>query len=149
MGFIKDKLKRWLLSEELNKLDNLQYYYNALYKETFECNSKLRDSERKLHNAFLELKEAHRVCDNLQIMLNEITDVGVDVGLYGEEHSWAVICIAGKPEYVKFIPLSHADARTVLDFLKNFRYSRTVIDSPFGFKDMVKREILRTPLKRG
>lgn len=50
-------------------------------------------------------------------MYNQITDVAVDVGLFHDsEYSWAVVCIEGRPEYVKFIPLSGADARTVMDF---------------------------------
>lgn len=49
-------------------------------------------------------------------MYNQLTDVAVDVGFHDSEHSWAVVCIAGRPEYVKFIPLSRADARTVMNF---------------------------------
>ena len=70
-------------------------------------------------------------------MFNEITDVAVDVGFTNKEHSWAVVCIAGKPEYVKFIPLSGADARTVIDFLKHLHYSKRIVDSPLGFRHML------------
>ena len=51
----------------------------------------------------------------------------------------------GHPEYVKFIPLSHKDAQDILDFLKRFRYSDRVIDSPFAFRDMVDHCIMETP----
>lgn len=51
----------------------------------------------------------------------------------------AVVCIAGRPEYVKFIPLSRADARTVMNFLRQFQYSQLIVDSPLRFKDELQR----------
>lgn len=72
-------------------------------------------------------------------MYNQITDVAVDVGFHDSEHSWAVVCIAGRPEYVKFIPLSRADARTVMNFLRQFQYSQLIVDSPLRFKDELQR----------
>lgn len=62
-------------------------------------------------------------------MMNSMIDVGTDIGFYSDDHSWAVVCIKGHPEYVKFIPLSHRDAHEVLEFLKHFKYSDRVIDS--------------------
>ena len=68
---------------------------------------------------------------------------GVDVGFHSDDHSWAVICIAGRPEYVKFLPLKHKDTMEIVRFLKQFQYSNKVIDSPFGFKEMVENYILK------
>ena len=68
---------------------------------------------------------------------NEITDVAVDVNMEKDEHSWAVVCIAGKPEYVKFIPLSKNDTRSVIDFLKRFQYSKHIVDNPIRFRSML------------
>lgn len=72
-------------------------------------------------------------------MYNQITDVAVDVGFHDSEHSWAVVCVEGRPEYVKFIPLSRADARTVMNFLRQFQYSQLIVDSPLRFKDELQR----------
>lgn len=72
-------------------------------------------------------------------MYNQITDVAVDVGFHDSERSWAVVCVEGRPEYVKFIPLSGADARTVRNFLRQFQYSQTIVDSPLRFKDELQR----------
>jgi len=64
-------------------------------------------------------------------------DIGADIEFYSEDHSWAVVCIAGKPEYVKFISLSKNDSRSVIDFLKRFQYSKHIVDSPIGFRRML------------
>lgn len=120
MRWLKEKIKQWLikevLKEEIQKLNQAQACYNrasCLCEESLENNREM------------------------QKMFNEITDVAVDVGFTNKEHSWAVVCIAGRPEYVKFIPLSGTDARTVIDFLKHFQYSKRIVDSPLGFRHMM------------
>lgn len=55
-----------------------------------------------------------------------------------ENHSWAVISIQGKPEYVKFVNLSNRDMRSVHEYLKQFERTNRTIDSPFGYADLVK-----------
>lgn len=125
MKWLKEKIKQWLvnevLKEDIQKLNQAQAYYN---RASYLCEQSLKTNRE------------------MQKMYNEITDVAVDVGFTNEEHSWAVICVAGKPEYVKFMPLSHADAKTLIDFLRRFKYSKHIIDSPLAFRDMLKHEIM-------
>lgn len=47
----------------------------------------------------------------------------------------------GKPEYIKFVPLGGADTREIINFLKRFQYSNHIIDSPFGFRDVIANRI--------
>lgn len=135
---LKDIIKKWLFSKEINRIGLLEEKYN-------ESAQWMNVADRMYSlsaNAKADCEKAHQELEECRKLLNQICDVGVDVGFRGEEHSWAVVCIAGKPEYVKFIPLNYGDARRVLDFLKQFRYSRHVIDSPLAFRDMLKQEIL-------
>lgn len=134
---LKDIIKKWLFSEEINRIGLLEEKYkesaqwmnaaNRMYSLSAEAKKDCEDSQK-------ELEECRK-------LLNQICDVGVDVGFRGEEHSWAVVCIAGRPEYVKFIPLNRGDARQVMDFLKRFQYSRHVIDSPIAFRNMLGKEM--------
>lgn len=48
---------------------------------------------------------------------------------------------------MKFIPLSHKDTQEVLYFLKHFKYSDKVIDSPFTFRGMVEHCIIENPFR--
>lgn len=125
MKWLKEKIKQWLvnevLKEDIQKLNQAQAYYN---RASYLCEQSLKTNRE------------------MQKMYNEITDIAVDVGFTNEEHSWAVICVAGKPEYVKFMPLSHTDAKTLIDFLRRFKYSKHIIDSPLAFRDMLKHEIM-------
>ena len=43
------------------------------------------------------------------------------------------------------MPLSSDDARNVIRFLQRFKYSNRVIDSPFGFKNMINDHIMDNP----
>lgn len=134
---LKDKIVKWLFLEEINRISSLEEKYkesaqwmntaDRMYSLSAEVKKDCEDSQR-------ELEECRK-------LLNQICDVGVDVGIRGEEHSWAVVCVAGRPEYVKFVPLNRGDARQVMDFLKRFQYSRRVIDSPIAFRNMLGEEM--------
>ena len=126
---IKEKIKEWLFSSEMLRIKQLE-------KQIEESTNRLRLASIQLGNSEKEIEECRR-------LLTQFVDMGVDVGFHSDDHSWAVICIAGQPEYVKFMPLAHKDAKCVLDFLKQFQYSRQVIDSPFAFKRMIEDRILK------
>ena len=126
---IKERIKKWLFSSEIQKINQLE--------------KQIEDSTNRLRLASVQLGNSEKEIEECRKLLTQFIDMGVDVGFHSDDHSWAVICIAGKPEYVKFMPLAHKDAKCVLDFLKQFQYSRQVIDSPFAFREMVKDRILK------
>ncbi len=138
---IRDKLRLWLLADDIFQVEAAKKSYN-------DARGKCEYANMQLANATTAYKNSHKLVDDCQVMLNSMTDVGTDIGFYSDDHSWAVVCIKGHPEYVKFIPLSHKDAREVLEFLKHFRYSDRVVDSPFAFRDMVERCIMDKPFKK-
>lgn len=120
---IRDKLRAWLFETELKDLQ----------KSTIQ-----------MQMARNQYTDAYRLANDCHKMMNSMIDIGTDVGFYSD-HSWAVVCIKGHPEYVSFMPLSHRDAHEVLELLKRFRYSNRVIDSPFAFRDMVDHCIMENP----
>lgn len=133
---IKDKIKKWLFSDEIRRIEDLEDIHkkfdkwfsaaDRIYILSAEAKKSCEDSQR-------ELKECRK-------LLNQICDTGVDVGR-DEKHSWAVVCVAGRSEYVKFIPLNRRDAQQVIDFLKQFQHSNNVVDSPIAFTYMLGREM--------
>lgn len=114
---LREKLKNWLFKDELLALN---------------------DAISKYEEACDEHNKANVALDAAQKLIEQLMDVGVDVGFESDEHSWAVICVQGHPEYVKFMPLAHQDAYHVMQFLKQFQYSNRVVDSPFGYKKLIK-----------
>ena len=70
-------------------------------------------------------------------------DIGTDVGFRNVDHSWAVICIHGNVDYVRFVDMSHSDVMTIARFLKTFEYSNRVTDSPLGNKKIFEDMIIR------
>lgn len=120
---IRDKLRAWLFETELKDLQK---------------------STVQMQMARNQYSDAYRLANDCHQLMNSMMDVGTDIHLHSE-HSWAVVCIKGHPEYVSFMPLSHRDAHEVLELLKRFRYSDRVIDSPFAFRDMVDHCIMENP----
>ena len=129
---LKEKIRKWLL-------EILQPDIDALKNEIDESNATLKIAQSNCNDATRQLKISTQQNEEMKKMYNQITDVAVDVGFHDENRSWAVVCIAGRLEYVKFIPLSGADARTVMNFLRQFQYSRLIVDSPLRFKDELQR----------
>ena len=121
---IMNKLMTWLFKDELKQFEEAKMEF-AMAKEAYSDAQKLATDSHKL--------------------VNSLMDVGVDIELCPDDHSWAVVCIKGYPEYVKFIPLNHKDARDIMIFLKHFEYSNRVLDSPFAFRDMVDHCIMKNP----
>lgn len=76
------------------------------------------------------LENRLRATSNDVTMLNSLVKCGVDVHLHQNHSSWAVVCLAGKTEYVNFVRLNDKDARDVRDFLKNFRERNCLLDMP-------------------
>lgn len=129
---LKEKIRKWLL-------EILQPDIDALKNEINESNTTLRFATNNYNEAARQCQISTKQNEEMKKMYNQITDVAVDVGFHDSEHSWAVVCIAGRPEYVKLIPLSGTDARTVMNFLRQFQYSRLIVDSPLRFKDELQR----------
>lgn len=139
---IRQKLRNWLFGEEFQKIE--------MAEKEYEIAKNLYNDEKDrlkwhLDRAIDSYINSYKLADDCHKLVDSMLDVGTDVGFYSDDHSWAVVCIKGHPEYVKFIPLSHRDAQDVLDFLKRFRYSNRVVDSPFAFRDMVNHCIMENP----
>lgn len=139
---IKNKLKKWLLADELVKIQDIENKYN-------ELEGSIARAEDLLHKAYSNYARAESVAektvklaDDCRKLMNDICDVGVDVAR-DEYHSWAVVCIHGKMDFMKFVPLNHSDIREVAQFLKRFEYSKRVVDSPFAYHGMIKDLIAR------
>lgn len=129
---LKEKIRKLLL-------EILQPDIDALKNEINESTTALRFAKNNCNEAARQCQISTQQNEEMKKMYNQITDVAVDVGFHDLEYSWAVVCIEGRPEYVKFIPLSGADARTVMNFLRQFQYSKLIVDSPLRFKDKLQR----------
>ena len=106
MSWLKCKIKD-LLREEVFKED-----IDSIKSMKLQCENTLNEVNK------------------IKSLYQQITNVGVDVDYYGK-NSWAVICIDGHPEYVKFVDLKESEARDIENFLRRFERSNIVIDSPF------------------
>ena len=135
---IRNKLRLWLLEDDLFQVEAAKNSYHDAVRKCVYANI-------QLSNAVVTYKNSHKLVDDCHKMMNSMIDIGTDVGFCSDDHSWAVVCIKGHPEYVSFMPLSSDDARSVIRFLQRFKYSNKVVDSPFGFKNMINDHIMDNP----
>ena len=130
---LKEKLKNWLFKEELNDIKVIKENYDK-HILSLERAKALTDEAREQH------RKSHDLLSDCHKFMNSICDVGTDIGFRSADHSWAVICIHGKKDYVKFVDMHQSDIRTIANFLKQFEYSNRVTDSPLS-KDYIEHEI--------
>ena len=127
------KLRSWLFKEELDKI-------NYIERELNQSLERLRLSTIQAEKSIELSKESYDTNVQLQRLITPLLDIGTDIG-FREDHSWAVVCIKGKPEYVKFMPLDSGETREVINFLKRYERSNHIIDSPLAFRSIIKNEL--------
>ena len=84
----------------------------------------------KIDNLVFTLVQRDNNIEHRIKFLESLVNSGIDVHMKSE--SWAVLCLAGKPEYVKFYRLPQKDMRYLLDTMRELekRYGRVISDMP-------------------
>lgn len=152
---IKFKLKQWLLSDELRILNDLIIEHNVLRNKINNQENNLVDlnntffnyqnniskdfeslkqfnSKQLINNTNIKSDISH-IQDSINVLHNTIKNIvhiGTDINT-NPYRSWAVICIEGNMNIVKFVDLNRNDARDVMNFLKQFEAGRHCIDAPY------------------
>jgi len=120
-----DKVEEHLL-QEINRLDgDIEQQDNR--------NDNISVSLQQTNNAVRNNRED---IDILHSTIRNVVSVGADIVPYVRDsnRSWAVICIEGKYNTVKFVDLYGQDYKDITQYLKRFEGSRMVTDAPpFNF----------------
>ncbi|MGM1044720.1 MAG: hypothetical protein ACQEXX_01100 [Bacillota bacterium] len=112
----------------LNKLESELDFYKKELERT------LHDHNRNISYLSEGNRWSQTKIQSIHNTLSNVVSVGADV--YPNRYSnssWAVVCIEGNYNVVKFIDLSNKDARDILNVLKSFEASRRVYDTPIGY----------------
>ena len=146
---LKDKIKNWLFKEELDEIKKIKDDLTVVETNVAAIQSTYEECLQRMNQGYIKIRDAADLHDKSHILLedcrkfmNSICDVGADVGFHSPDHSWAVICIHGKIDYVKFVDMNHRDVMEIAAFLKKFEYSNRVTDSPIYkgiFEDIIKK----------
>lgn len=137
---LKEKLRKWLFEDELASIRRTTSDIEHITNMADYAKDLFYKAERLHRESGEQMVKCIQVCEQLRDVCTPLLDVGTDIGFY-EDHSWAVICVKGKPEYIKFIPMDGKDTRYLIEFLRQYQKSNNVIDSPLGFRHMLNREI--------
>lgn len=115
--FVIKKLTEWL------ELENIKSTIKENYRISIKNTGILEDRICRISDKTnLNQSQIHNI--------NELFSVAADVG-YQDHKNWAVICIEGKPNFVKFVDLTRGDVKGVQNFLRQFECSRRVVDAPY------------------
>lgn len=103
---IRDKLRVWLFETELKDLQ----------KSTIQ----MQMARNQYSNAYRLVNDCHQ-------LMNSMMDVGTDIHLHSD-HSWAVVCIKGHPEYILFINI--VPKICIMEIRKQLIFSRQKKEKP-------------------
>ena len=129
-NWIKNKLIMFLGIDKLINLldkhiDNNDNTFRELRSLTYDLNNNIR---KELKQDIFHFQES---ANTLHDTVENVVHIGTDVNRNETGHSWAVVCVEGNINIVKFVDLDRKDAREILDFLKHFEAGRHCVDSPY------------------
>lgn len=84
---IKDKLKKWLLADELLKIQDIESKYNELKDSVARAEDLLHKAYGNYLKAESVAENTVKLADDCRKLMNDICDVGVDVAR-DKYHSW-------------------------------------------------------------
>jgi hypothetical protein len=117
VNWLRNKLSKFLGIDELSR--DVEHKYKRI-NQRFDG----------MDNEFRYIKKrTNQVLDTSDHILNQF-NISTDLSPYEHHRNWAIICIKGKPEYVKFVDLGHRDARELQMFIKRFEGTNRIIDTP-------------------
>lgn len=76
------------------------------------------------------LRDHEKFACNEIAQLKSLIEVGADIHVHNERENWAVVCVKGKPDYVKFVHLGHREVRDIQRFLSQFDRKNVTLDLP-------------------
>lgn len=125
--WLKSKLKSYLDIDENKQI--LDDYINENNKNIQAFKNSVRLDINHFYKRHQHNEEAIKILHNT---IENVVHIGTDVreNYNNREHSWAVICIEGNINIVKFVELNRNDAREIMNFLKHFEGGSHCIDTP-------------------
>ena len=132
------KFKNWLKIKLINYLgidalinlldkhiDNNDNTFTELRNLTYNLNANTR---RDLKN---DISHFQQSVNTLHSTVENVVHIGTDVHRENSGHSWAVVCVEGKINIVKFVDLDRKNAKEIFDFLKHFEAGRHCVDTTY------------------
>lgn len=125
-----------LLDETATELAETQHRLSQAETDIYNFKKVLDETATELAETQHRLSQAETDIENFKKLL----DIGVDV--YDGGGSWAVICLKGKRDYIKFVCLKEASIREIQYFLSQFRGADLRIDGSSFIKYYLSNEYL-------
>ncbi|MEK4006540.1 hypothetical protein [Paenibacillus sp. FSL H3-0333] len=126
-----DKLKM-NLRNRLKSILGVTDLENELTNFKRTTGSSLNRQEEEIKLIHKHIQNSNIKIETLHNTLSNVVSMGSDITPY-EGNSWAVVCIEGNHNIVKFFDLSRQDGREMLRMLKSFEGGKYVNDTPIGF----------------
>ncbi|WP_405169456.1 hypothetical protein [Paenibacillus sp. FSL H3-0286] len=121
---LRNKLRHFLRINDLeNKLTNFK---RTVGSNLIRHDEKIELIHRNVRDNSIKIEALHNTLSN-------VVSMGSDIAPNNSGNSWAVVCVEGNYNIIKFFDLSQRDGREMLRLLKSFEGGRYVNDTPMGY----------------
>jgi hypothetical protein len=134
---MKKIIRKWLgiteFEKELEKTRNL-------YTELDIRHSALLKRHNGLAGDVVGLKRPQYLLERIDSGIKNLEDIrdsfglGADISPNKFDESWAVICMSGKQDIVKFARLDNKSLMEISGFLRRYEFKHQRLDLPAGFR---------------
>jgi len=132
-NYFRVRLRRFLGIDDVeSKIDKLGRGMDYYQKSNISYHDCLRD---RINSHSDKINAIHTT-------LESVVSIGADVVPYDHRGSWAVVCIEGKVNRIKFVNLNRANVEDIMRFLKHYEAGRHTIDSPFGLNSYIQDNLV-------
>ncbi|HHX61249.1 MAG TPA: hypothetical protein GX707_11150 [Epulopiscium sp.] len=120
------------IKARLTKLLGIDDLNNSLSGEIRQLRNQVDSNKSDIYYTSNKVSHNKASINTLHRTVESVVRIGTDIdySTVNQSNSWAVICIEGNINIVKFVDLSNRDAREVLNFLKQFEAGKHCIDAP-------------------
>jgi len=132
-NWLRIKLKYFLDIDNLeSNFKDHEIFNNIRFADVGkDTNDKISYLRKLINNSTNDISHCQESVNILHNTIENVVHIGTDVYKPNQGHSWAIICIEGKMNIVKFIDLERRDAIDVMQFLKRYEAGRHCIDTPY------------------
>lgn len=144
-NWLRIKLKKFLDIDDIeSNFKDHEIFNNIRFSDVEkDINDRVSYLRKLINNSTNDISHLNDSINVLHNTIENVVHIGTDVRTVPNNysHSWAVICIEGKINIVKFIDLNGKDCRDIIYYLKQYEGGKHCIDIPY--QEMFYNELFK------
>lgn len=133
---VMNDVERDILRKSDARFRELETEADRISKLSNRNKDKVNKTIQRMDSIMSQLSDTSKAMSDVYQTVESVVSIGADIQPdMNHDRSWAVVCVEGKMNIVKSLPLDYNNARDMLRYLNSFPTSKSVYDTPPYFKN--------------